>query len=85
LADEITRLRAHVAAAQEVAGTAGERARAAEARAAAAEARAAAAEEADAALRASRSFRVAGTLSAIASAGRRAVGRRHGEATRPSS
>ena len=65
--------------------TAGERARAAEARATAAEARAAAAEEADAALRASRSFRVAGKLSAIASAGRRAVGRRHGEAARPSS
>jgi hypothetical protein len=57
----------------------------AEARAAAAEAWAAAAEEADAALRASRSFRVARTLSAIAAAGRRVVGRRHGDAPRQSS
>jgi SAM-dependent methyltransferase len=73
--DEIARLRARVAAGQEAAESIGERARAAEARAAAAEARAVAAEEADAVLRASRSFRVAGTLSAMASTGRRAVGR----------
>jgi SAM-dependent methyltransferase len=83
--DEIARSRARVGAAQEAAEAAGERARMAEARAAAAEAWAAAAEEADAALRASRSFRVARTLSAIAAAGRRVVGRRHGDAPRQSS
>jgi SAM-dependent methyltransferase len=83
--DEIARLRARVAAGQEAAATAGERARAAEARADAAEARAAAAEEAGAALHASRSFRVACRLSAIASAGRRVVGRQRSETARPAS
>ena len=75
--EEIIRLRARVTAEQDAASTAGERARAAEARADAAEARATAADEAGAALRASRSFRVASRLSAIASAGRRVVGRQH--------
>ena len=71
--NEIARLQARVTAEQEAAATAGERARAAEARADAAEARAVAAEEAGAALHASRSFRVASRLSAIASAGRRSL------------
>jgi SAM-dependent methyltransferase len=83
--DEIARLRARGATEQEAAAAAGERAGAAEARADAAEARAAAAEEAGAALRASRSFRVASRLLAMASAGRRVVGRQRRETARPAS
>jgi SAM-dependent methyltransferase len=76
--DEIARLRACVAAGQEAAEAAGQHARVAEARADAAEARAAAREAAGAALQESRSFRVARMLSAIAAAGRRAIGRGRG-------
>ncbi len=68
LVDEIAALRTQLADERAAGDAAHERTREAEARAAAAE-------DASAALRASPSYRVAGKLSAIASAGRRAVGR----------
>jgi SAM-dependent methyltransferase len=83
LVEALTGLRARVAATQDAAATAGKQARTAQARAEVAEARAATAEEASAALRASRSFRMASRLSAIASTGRRVVGRHRSKVARP--